>query len=456
MRTGHAALEALTQLATAEDRPGLYARALAEGWLPFPLAPLLEQLAERRDSPEAVILHAPRFFEASYRFLAALVIPAVIRHGTMHADLATLVGGLLGAAPAGVVTTRKLSLGGYKDLFVEGLRAALDQRAALERLPELLQSYLAPARFAALNRVHSDFVCVRNAVHHDDDPLASAGAPALAEALERAALWWLTELAPLRDYPVVVSSPAAVVAPDGTLTPYQGEALPKGTLRYTAMLVHRDAFSRVRGAFQLPPFVSYDVGDREARARFLAPTGDAADAPFAGDTAVTEAAGSELSSFTQGELAELVKIVSSKGQRNPTARIETWRGALDRAMGGFARTLAVLTDAPEPFELGVYQPSPRGRAPRRRAPSQLRDQRSPRDHQRRPPGRLRLRQPALRTHGLRRRQGAARGGPLPGAAQRAGGHRVGAAATAARSLPERRERHLPELLPHHRRRLPAL
>lgn len=53
---------------------------------------------------------------------------------------------------------------------------------------------------------------------------------------------------------------------------------------------------------------------------------------------------------------ELVQILSLKGQRDETARVETWIDALNRPFDGFARALAALQDAPEPFELGVYEP----------------------------------------------------------------------------------------------------
>lgn len=183
---------------------GVYVNASGHKPLPFPLGHLTRGLMRKRSDPSAFIGCSTWFFEATYRFLLALVLRPCIRNVVIDDGLAQLFDPILG-----LDSGRPVSLGGWRELTFECLARVVDHPKALGEIPLFLKQYAGRSsdldRLRKLNEVVVHF---RNRLSHGArDGNAARFEEKEAQLYERAVIRLLLDLDPLRGYALLMHDP---------------------------------------------------------------------------------------------------------------------------------------------------------------------------------------------------------------------------------------------------------
>ncbi|GEM_PF-3483345 len=257
---------------TAErDRLRTYQRfCSADQGLPFPLAHLLRGVHKQRENPAAFVDCLTWFFETSFRFLLATVLDPLTRRTPLVDEDWPLLDALLDLSGE----TREVSMGGWRDLYFQCIRRAINHPESRAELPGVLSRLFdRPAHLAQLDRLFSTFVAFRNRLEHGrrDGNLADFMAKE-QDLYERGLMLFLRELESLTHYDLFLRS-----ASDGTFLPIDGTGHEGFLVDHTAPDTLRLSLGqgvtdevflgewggqkeRLRGAWSLHPYMVVDRG----------------------------------------------------------------------------------------------------------------------------------------------------------------------------------------------------
>lgn len=171
--------------------------------LPFPLGQLVQGLYKTRKDPGTYIRSLNWFFEATYRFLLALVLRPYIQNVPIDKSLWGFFDSVLGMGG-----DRNVSLGGWRDFAFDCLARVVEHPKALGEVPLFLKGYTGRSgeleRLRSLNDVVVHF---RNLIEHGvRDGNAPGFERADAALYERALIRLLLDLEPLRSYSLIMYS----------------------------------------------------------------------------------------------------------------------------------------------------------------------------------------------------------------------------------------------------------
>ena len=208
-------LEAL-EAPEAKERLRVYRRfSSAETGLPFPLAHLLKGVSKHRKSAASYVDCLNWFFETAFRFLLATVLDPLLRHAPLDDADWPLLDALLPVEGA----SRDLSMGGWRDLYFQCIRRAIQAPQSRKELPGVLGRFFdRPAGLARLEGLFSAFVSFRNRLEHGRrDGNVVEFLAREQELYERGLIAFLRELESLCNYGLFLRSPS-----DGELVPIDG------------------------------------------------------------------------------------------------------------------------------------------------------------------------------------------------------------------------------------------
>ncbi|GMV39811.1 MAG: hypothetical protein AMXMBFR64_15270 [Myxococcales bacterium] len=323
--------------------PALYEQAIAEGWLPYPLSELLRGVVEQRAVPSTLLACGRGLFEATYWLLSALVLPSVVERAHVGTELTRLTALVTGAS-AGGAKPGALSMGDWQTLALSGLEVATAAREAAGKVPPVLRDLA--LRLPELRSFHTAVVALRNVSsvgHGTIDGTDMASVEADAAAMERAVVKLVRDLAPLRDYELLIRDPLNIVASDGTLAP-----VPKWSehhaRRHLLGLALLDPTGALIQSWPLFPLIRAQVEGGLARVWFLSPqrSGGLAYIPARGpreDTEVPDAT-------AEAALESLALVLERRSEPHRRRSIGPWLPALDAHFEGHAKVLGVLASPP--------------------------------------------------------------------------------------------------------------
>ncbi|MBL0172077.1 MAG: hypothetical protein IPP90_15400 [Gemmatimonadaceae bacterium] len=226
--------------------PAIYRRAYANpSPLPFPLCHLVLGLYRTREGPGTFIRNVNWFFEATYRFLLALVLRPYIRNVSIDQSLWAFFDSILGMG-----ADRGVSLGGWRDFAFDCLSRVVEHPKALGELPLFLKSYTGNrSKLDRLRRLNDAFVHFRNRIDHGARDGNFPGFEIADAALcERALIWFLLDLEPLRSYSLVMYDASEDTFEElsigGQLQPLEASAVPREKFVFSSLDHDRVPYDR--------------------------------------------------------------------------------------------------------------------------------------------------------------------------------------------------------------------